>query len=153
VLQHAHQILMLPQIVRKYWTEPYGDRRQEIVFIGNRTMRQKRITDSLDGALLTEAEFKRGPKAWAKLEDPIAVLSDEDVMEFVEFDEEHEHDEEILGKNAVGVAAVKRGRSSSKPNARDQAPTDTSGTAAKKQTKALSNEGVAGIRRSSRTRA
>jgi len=68
-------LITIHQVVDKYWIEPYGDRRQEIVFIGTRTMQQKRIVDALDGSLLTDAEFKRGPKAWAKLEDPIAVLS------------------------------------------------------------------------------
>ena len=114
--------LMLLQVVQKYWVEPHGDRRQELVFIGSRTMQQQRITRALDAALLTDAEFKRGPKAWAKLEDPIAVLSDDDVMEFLEMDEEDEDDEEdddgsSDDDEAVhAVAAGKRGRGASKPH-------------------------------------
>jgi G3E family GTPase len=56
-------ILTPHQVVQKYWVEPHGDRRQELVFIGSRTMQQQRITAALDAALLTDAEFKRGPKA------------------------------------------------------------------------------------------
>jgi len=111
--------LMLLQVVQKYWIEPHGDRRQELVFIGSRTMQQQRITRALDAALLTDAEFKRGPKAWAKLDDPIAVLSDDDVMEFLEMDEDDEgdddDDESSDDEAAQAVAAGKRSRGASEP--------------------------------------
>lgn len=55
--------------VRALWREPYGDRRQEIVFIGQH-MDEAAIRRDLDRALLTEAEFAMGPKAWARLPDP-----------------------------------------------------------------------------------
>ena len=113
--------LMLLQVVHKYWMEPHGDRRQELVFIGSHTMQQQRITRALDAALLTDAEFKRGPKAWAKLDDPIAVLSDDDVMEFLEMDEDDEGDDDddsdgsLDDEAAHVVAAGKRSRGASKP--------------------------------------
>ena len=114
LLFHANILYLITphQVVDKYWIEPYGDRRQEIVFIGSRTMQQKRIVAALDGSLLTDAEFKRGPKAWAKLEDPIAVLSDDDVMEFLEVDEEDEDESE--SDDEADAAPVKRGRAASK---------------------------------------
>lgn len=51
------------------WQEPFGDRRQEIVFIGVK-MDEKHIRSSLDAALLTPKEMKKGPSGWAKLADP-----------------------------------------------------------------------------------
>jgi len=51
--------------------EPYGDRRQEIVLIGI-GMDKVGLTEMLDRALLTEAEYAEGPESWAKLPDPFA---------------------------------------------------------------------------------
>lgn len=54
------------------WRAPYGDRRQEIVLIG-KGMDQAALTAMFDAALLTPAEWQRGPKSWAKLPDPFPV--------------------------------------------------------------------------------
>jgi G3E family GTPase len=51
------------------WREPYGDRRQELVVIG-RDLDQKALCARLDACLLTDAEMRGGPSAWAKFEDP-----------------------------------------------------------------------------------
>jgi hypothetical protein len=51
------------------WQEPFGDRRQEVVFIGA-GMNQAVITATLDAALLTDAEMLLGPDAWRDLPDP-----------------------------------------------------------------------------------
>jgi G3E family GTPase len=59
-------------MVKDLWLEPYGDRRQEMVFIGV-DMDEAAIRRSLDACLLTDAEMKGGPKAWAKLPDPFPV--------------------------------------------------------------------------------
>jgi len=48
---------------------PYGDRRTELVIIG-RDMDKAALTAKFDAALLTEAEFKKGPNAWMQLPDP-----------------------------------------------------------------------------------
>jgi hypothetical protein len=151
-------LITIHQVVDKYWIEPYGDRRQEIVFIGTRTMQQKRIVDALDGSLLTDAEFKRGPKTWAKLEDPIAVLSDDDVMEYIDVFEEDEDESE--SDDELDAAPVKRGRAASKtaPHAHVhsehcQHATTSASAPAKKTTKAPAKAPVAaatGTRRSSR---
>lgn len=51
------------------WEEPWGDRRQELVFIGSNMDREALIA-GLDGALLTEEEMHGGPETWTSLEDP-----------------------------------------------------------------------------------
>lgn len=55
--------------IMRYWEEPWGDRRQEIVIIG-KGMDEKALRARFDACLLTDAEMARGPKAWAKMEDP-----------------------------------------------------------------------------------
>jgi G3E family GTPase len=55
--------------VLRNWEEPFGDRRQEIVFIGI-GMEEKALRRALDRCLLTDAEMRGGVKAWAKLPDP-----------------------------------------------------------------------------------
>jgi G3E family GTPase len=57
------------------WEEPYGDRRQEIVFIGI-GMAESVLRKRLDACLLTEAEMRGGPKSWAKLPDPFPPWSE-----------------------------------------------------------------------------
>ena len=55
--------------VRRFWREPWGDRRQELVFIGI-DMDEAEIRRALDGCLLTEAEMALGPTLWARFADP-----------------------------------------------------------------------------------
>jgi G3E family GTPase len=55
--------------VRREWQAPYGDRRQEIVFIGI-GMDERAVRAQLDRCLLTDAEMSEGPQAWARYEDP-----------------------------------------------------------------------------------
>lgn len=53
--------------MRRNWAEPWGDRRQELVFIGA-GMDKAALTARLDAALVEAAEFT--PDAWAHLPDP-----------------------------------------------------------------------------------
>jgi G3E family GTPase len=47
----------------------YGDRRQELVFIGN-SMDEARICQILESCLLPDLEFVQGPDFWERLSDP-----------------------------------------------------------------------------------
>lgn len=58
------------QQILKNWKKPYGDRRQEIVFIGGPTMDQKSIESSLDACLLNDAEMALGEELWERMPDP-----------------------------------------------------------------------------------
>lgn len=51
------------------WEEPYGDRRQEIVFIGL-NMDKDSIVEILDKCLLTEDEMEKGMEFWSSFVNP-----------------------------------------------------------------------------------
>ena len=48
---------------------PYGDRRQEIVFIGQ-GLDEERASRALDACLLNEKELAAGPDSWRQFRDP-----------------------------------------------------------------------------------
>ncbi len=52
----------------EYWQEPFGDRRQELVFIGM-DMPQDRMLNQLEAALLTDKELDLGEISWQTLTD------------------------------------------------------------------------------------
>ncbi|WP_116474928.1 zinc metallochaperone GTPase ZigA [Zobellella maritima] len=51
------------------WQEPYGDRRQELVFIGQ-GLNETELRRQLDACLLTEQEMHQGQPGWQQLPDP-----------------------------------------------------------------------------------
>ena len=58
--------------IKKQWQEPFGDMRQELVFIGQ-DLQQKDFIRALDNCLLSEQEVLRGRAYWATLSDPFPV--------------------------------------------------------------------------------
>ena len=55
--------------IKKTWVEPFGDMRQELVFIGQELQKEK-IIAALDDCLLKEEEVLKGRSYWDRLEDP-----------------------------------------------------------------------------------
>ena len=55
--------------IKEKWIEPFGDMRQELVFIGQGLDKEK-VTKSLDDCLLTDSDLLMGKDAWAKYPDP-----------------------------------------------------------------------------------
>jgi G3E family GTPase len=53
------------EYVARYWQEPYGDRRQELVFIGVGLNKDRMMAD-LNAALLTDDELAQGSEAWKR---------------------------------------------------------------------------------------
>ena len=55
--------------IKKQWVEPFGDMRQELVFIGQ-GLDQSKMIEALDECLLSEEEVLRGKSCWSTLSDP-----------------------------------------------------------------------------------
>jgi G3E family GTPase len=68
--------------IASLWAEPFGDRMQEIVFIGA-GMDRASIEDSLNQCLLTDAEMAIGPEGWASFPDPFGEWEEVDAAEAV----------------------------------------------------------------------
>ena len=56
--------------MQEVWQEPYGDRRQELVLIGETGPLSATIRPELDACLLTDQEFAKPLKEWASFPDP-----------------------------------------------------------------------------------
>ena len=55
--------------IKEQWVEPFGDMRQELVFIGQNLDKDK-IIEQLNECLLTDEELLKGKSYWATLHDP-----------------------------------------------------------------------------------
>ena len=62
--------------IRIDWREPWGDRRQELVFIGV-DLDEADLRARLDAALLTPAELEQGVSAWQSWTDPLPAWDDD----------------------------------------------------------------------------
>ncbi|XXK44752.1 zinc metallochaperone GTPase ZigA [Porticoccaceae bacterium nBUS_17] len=58
--------------IKKSWIEPFGDMRQELVFIGQ-GLDKSGMTSALDDCLLSEEDVLRGKAYWTTLQDPFPV--------------------------------------------------------------------------------
>lgn len=66
---------------------PYGDRMQELAFIGHQ-LDEAALVEKLDACLLTDTEMDAGPEAWAALPDPFPEWEADD------HDHHHDHDDD-----------------------------------------------------------
>jgi G3E family GTPase len=57
------------EYIMEKWQEPFGDMRQELVFIGQ-NLNAEELTSELDKCLLNEDELLQGQSYWKTLEDP-----------------------------------------------------------------------------------
>jgi G3E family GTPase len=57
------------EYIMEKWVEPFGDMRQELVFIG-RNMNQEQFIAELNACLLTDEEMLKGQEYWTSLADP-----------------------------------------------------------------------------------
>ena len=61
--------------IEKLWVEPFGDMRQELVFIGQ-NLNKEEMTKALDNCLLSEDEVLQGKAYWAQLNDPFPAWTE-----------------------------------------------------------------------------
>ncbi|MDP2716505.1 zinc metallochaperone GTPase ZigA [Rheinheimera sp.] len=59
----------LQEAIMQSWAEPYGDRRQQLVFIG-RQLDKTTMLAQLEACLLTDAELEPGEQQWQQLTNP-----------------------------------------------------------------------------------
>ncbi len=59
--------------IRSKFVGEYGDRHQELVFIGQ-GLDQMRIESILDACLVTGSEYAEGPDAWGDFDDPLPAI-------------------------------------------------------------------------------
>jgi G3E family GTPase len=64
--------------MQETWREPYGDRRQELILIGDAVPLSTTMRRQLDACLLTDEEYARPLKEWAALPDPFPAWDVED---------------------------------------------------------------------------
>ena len=58
--------------IKEQWVEPFGDMRQELVFIGQ-GLDQEKMIQNLNECLLSEEEVLKGKAYWSTLDDPFPI--------------------------------------------------------------------------------
>jgi len=64
-----------PDTPQEYKSATYGDRRQELVFIGQK-LKEANLRKHLEQALLTDAEFQMGSAEWEKFPNPFLAQTE-----------------------------------------------------------------------------
>lgn len=64
------------EAIKSQWVEPFGDMRQELVFIGQGLDKQA-IIRRLNDCLLSDEELQKGREAWVRLPDPFPAWEHE----------------------------------------------------------------------------
>lgn len=62
------------QQIMSIWQAPHGDKRQELVFIGQQ-LNQDQLIAELDTCLLNDEEYQAGESSWRQLQDPFPSWS------------------------------------------------------------------------------
>lgn len=101
-------------IREEFGKAPYGDRRQQLVFIG-KSLDEAQLRQRLEDALVTDYEYKGGILMWAKWPNP-----------FLSFQHEHQHQQVHKGQ-------MKQKESTKKQKRRSQAKTFMKSVAVRKQ--------------------
>jgi G3E family GTPase len=57
------------EAIETYWEEPFGDMRQELIFIGQ-SLNQQAMVSALDNCLLSDDDLLKGKEYWRTLKDP-----------------------------------------------------------------------------------
>ena len=63
--------------LKSVWDEIWGDRRQELIIIGQ-DLDHDEVTGALDACLLTDAEMQSGPSSWTDLRDPFGAWENDE---------------------------------------------------------------------------
>ena len=61
--------------IKENWVEPFGDMRQELVFIGQ-GLDKTAMIDALDGCLVLEDDLLKGEEFWTTMDDPFPPWSE-----------------------------------------------------------------------------
>ncbi|HSH37911.1 MAG TPA: GTP-binding protein [Chthoniobacterales bacterium] len=61
-----------PDAINNEWVEPYGDRRQALIFLGLK-LDDETLRVALESCLLTHAEMAAGEQSWREFADPFAA--------------------------------------------------------------------------------
>lgn len=65
------------EFIKSKWQEPFGDMRQELVFIGQGLDKEAMISE-LESCLLTKEELKAGMEYWMQIDDPFDTSKEYD---------------------------------------------------------------------------